>query len=195
MILSDEGIRAALKSGEIEISPPPDADQYSPSAVDLVIGDQFQAWNPEVLAVKGTKHELDLEEYKYPLAARVYLRNLDLEKDGCFILPPFNKLPSHILAKTQERIHLNPSAKLAARVEGRSSLARLGLIVHLTAPTIHAGFRGTITLEIINHGPFFLKMKPGKTRICQLIFERLETVPGMTIATQFLDQNTPSGVK
>jgi dCTP deaminase len=155
MILSDEGIRAALKSGEIEISPSPEADQYTTSAVDLVIGDQFQAWNPEVLAVKGTKHELDLEEYKYPLAARAYLRNLDLEKDGCFILPPFAVLPSHILAKTKEQIRLNPGAKLAARVEGRSSLARLGLIVHLTAPTIHAGFCGTITLEIIITVRFF----------------------------------------
>lgn len=195
MILSDEGIRNALKLGEIQISPPPEADQFTTSAVDLVIGDQFQAWDPEILAVKGTKHELDLEEYQYPLAAKAYLRALEPEKDGSFVLPPFARSPNHILAKTKEKIFLNPAAKLAARVEGRSSLARLGLIVHLTAPTIHAGFSGTITLEIINHGPFFLKMTPGKTRICQLIFERLETVPGITIATQFQGQNTPSGIK
>lgn len=186
--------RAALESGEIEISPPPAADQFTTSAVDLVIGNQFQAWNSEILSVKGTKHELNLEEYQYPIAANAYLRNLELEKDGCFVLPPFSALPSHILAKTRERIYLNPTARLAARVEGRSSLARLGLIVHLTAPTIHAGFNGTITLEIINHGPFFLKMTPGKTRICQLILERLETPPEAAIATQFQNQNTPSGI-
>jgi dCTP deaminase len=194
MILSDEGIRAALDVKQIEILPLPEPDQYTTSAVDLVLGDQFQAWNEEILAVQGTKHELNLEEHKYQLTARAYLRNLELEKDGCFVFPPFRVLPSHILAKTRERINLKPSSRLAARVEGRSSLARLGLIVHLTAPTIHAGFDGTLTLEMINHGPFYLRMRPGKTRICQLIFERLEAEPKGEIATQFQGQSSPSGV-
>jgi dCTP deaminase len=48
-----------------------------------------------------------------------------------------------MLAITRERVHLNKSSyKLAAGVEGRTSLARIGIIVHLTAPTIHAGFNG-----------------------------------------------------
>lgn len=194
MILSDQGIKSALKDKQIEIDPTPGDDQYTTSAVDLVLGDQFQAWNDEILGVQGTRHELNLEEHRYQLTSRAYLRNLELEKDGSFIFPPFRALPSHILAKTRERIHLRPGAKLAARVEGRSSLARLGVIVHLTAPTIHAGFNGTITLEMINHGPFYLRMSPGKTRICQLIFERLETEPVGQISTQFQGQKTPSGI-
>jgi dCTP deaminase len=195
MILSDDGIKSALQRGDIEIDPTPQADQYTTSAVDLVLGEQFQAWNDDILNVKGTKHELDLEEHNYQITARAYLRSLDLEKDKTIVLPPFRILPSHILAKTRERIHLKVGSKLAARVEGRSSLARLGIVVHLTAPTIHAGFTGTITLEMINHGPFYLKMTPGKTRICQLIFERLESEPVGPIATQFQGQSTPSGVK
>src|SRR6185437_7785559 len=150
MILSDQGIKTALEQGQIEITPPPSDDFYTTSAVDLTIGDQFQAWNDEILGVRGTRHELDLEEHQYQLTSRAYIRNLQLDRDGKFVFPPFSALPSHILAKTHEKIHLKAGSRLAARVEGRSSLARLGVIVHLTAPTIHAGFNGTITLEMIN---------------------------------------------
>jgi dCTP deaminase len=195
MILSDQGIKAALERGQIEITPIPDEDLYTTSAVDLTLGDQFQAWNGQILSVPGTRLELNLEEHQYQLTSRAYIQMLPLENDGTFVFPPFNKLPSHILAKTRQKVHLKPEARLAARVEGRSSLARLGLIVHLTAPTIHAGFNGTITLEMINHGPFWLRITPGKTRICQLIFERLESEPEGTIATQFQGQSTPAGTR
>ena len=94
---------------------------------------------------------------------------------------------------TRESVHLKPGSKLAARVEGRSSLARLGLVVHLTAPTIHANFNAPITLEMINHGPFYLRLVPGKTRVCQLIFERLETEPAEDIKTEFQHQTSPAG--
>ncbi|MDO8794033.1 MAG: hypothetical protein Q7J25_05380 [Vicinamibacterales bacterium] len=53
----------------------------------------------------------------------------------------------------------------------RSSLARLGLMVHLTAPTIHAGFNGNITLEVINHGPFHLKLVPKTIEACVIARE------------------------
>src|SRR5262249_40241594 len=60
--------------------------------------------------------------------------------------------------------------RLAARVEGKSSLARLGLVIHMTAPTIHADFEGRIRLEMMNHGAVPIRLWPGM-RICQLIFE------------------------
>jgi dCTP deaminase len=66
-------------------------------------------------------------------------------------------------------------------------------MVHLTAPTIHAGFDGFITLEVINHGPFDLKLVPHKTVMCQYIFERLEQAPGKKITTAFQGQTTPTG--
>jgi dCTP deaminase len=82
-----------------------------------------------------------------------------------------------VLAMTREKVHLKPGSKLAARVEGRSSLARIGLVVHLTAPIIHTNFNASITLEMINHGPFLLRLVPHKTVICQLIVEQLESEP------------------
>ena len=157
MILSNEGIKRALTAGDLEISPTPEEDQYTTSAVDLFLGTQFQGWNENILDVQGTKVELDLSKQDYQKTARAYLRKLDLERDGSFVCPPFRLVPSHVLANTRERINLKPSSRLAARVEGRSSMARLGLVVHLTAPTIHAGFQGPITLEMINYGPFSSK--------------------------------------
>ena len=80
---------------------------------------------------------------------------------------------------------------LAARIEGKSSRARFGLLVHFTAPTIHAGWDGRITLEIMCLGSMPLKLYPGLP-ICQLIIEEVagEPTPG---ASQFQHQRTPSG--
>ena len=75
-----------------------------------------------------------------------------------------------ILGRTKEVVKLPPTSRVAARVEGKSSLARLGLIVHFTAPTIHSGFNNSIRLEIMNHGPLPVRLRAGM-RICQLIFE------------------------
>jgi dCTP deaminase len=81
-------------------------------------------------------------------------------------------LPVHrlVLGWTAEYVHLPIDSRLAARIEGKSSLSRIGVGVHITAPTIHAGFDGQIRLEIINHGYLPVTLKAGM-RICQLIFE------------------------
>lgn len=195
MILSNEGIQRLVAAGAIEISPAPEPHQYQTSSVDLYLGNQFTGWDPRILGVKGAKVELDLAEQNYQTTARAYSVSLDLEKDGCFIFPPYSVKPSHILATTRERIFLKPESKLAARVEGRSSLARLGVVVHLTAPVIHAGFNGHITLEMINYGPFYLKLVPEKTKICQLVFEFLESDPLGETTSQFQGQTDPTGLK
>ena len=118
---------------------------------------------------------------------------MKLESDGSFLFPPYEQKRMHVLEITQERVHLKPGSRLAGRVEGRSSLARIGLTVHLTAPTIHTAFNGQITLEMINYSPFTLKLIPASTRICQLIFERLESPPSREIQTAFQHQTEPSG--
>jgi dCTP deaminase len=97
-----------------------------------------------------------------------------------------------VLGTTLERIHLPEEGRIAARVEGKSTLARLGFVVHMTAPTIHSGFRGVITLEILNFGLYPLRLKPG-ARICQLIFERVGEVPLLGQTTQYQDQAKASG--
>ncbi|HXA05438.1 MAG TPA: dCTP deaminase [Bryobacteraceae bacterium] len=195
MILSNDGIRRALEQGALEISPAPSDTQYTTSAVDLFLGDEFHVWDVEKLKFEGFKPQLDLSRQEFAKTARAFLIPLRKESDGSVIFPPFREHPWHILAITRERIHLNRNFKLAARVEGRSSLARIGIIVHLTAPTIHAGFNGKITLEMINFSPFYLRMVPNETQICQLIVERLESEPTLEIQTAFQGQTLPSGEK
>jgi dCTP deaminase len=195
MILSNDGIKRALEQGALEISPTPSDTQYTTSAVDLFLGEEFHVWDLEKLKFEGFKPQLDLSQQKFAKTARAFLIPLKKEGDGSVIFPPFREHPWHILAITRERVHLNRNFKLAARVEGRSSLARIGIVVHLTAPTIHAGFNGKITLEMINFSPFYLRMVPNETQICQLIVERLESEPTLEIQTAFQGQTLPSGEK
>jgi dCTP deaminase len=195
MILSNDGIKKALGNGALEISPAPDETQYTTSAVDLHLGEEFNVWDEGKLNVKGFKGQLDLSEQSFNETAKAFLVPLKKEDDGSVIFPPYKEHPWHMLAITRERIHLNRDHRLAARVEGRSSLARIGIVVHLTAPTIHAGFAGKITLEMINFSPFYLKLVPNKTRICQLIIEMLESDPTTEIKTAFQNQTVPSGEK
>lgn len=96
------------------------------------------------------------------------------------------------MAWTKERVSLHLHAKIAARVEGKSSLARLGIGVHVTAPTIHAGFKGQIRLEMINHGRIPLRLRPGM-KICQLIFEQTLGTPSAGYSGRFQDQSDALG--
>ncbi|MGD0511380.1 MAG: hypothetical protein ABSA33_06095 [Candidatus Micrarchaeaceae archaeon] len=90
--------------------------------------------------------------------------------------------------KTEENIELPIHSRLAARVEGKSSLARLGIGIHVTAPTIHAGFRGPIQLEICNHGVLQVKLMAAM-RVCQLIFEQTLGTPDKGYTGQFYGQS------
>jgi dCTP deaminase len=193
MILSDRGINEALDKGELEIDPKPKADQYTTSAVDLSIGSSFKCWDYKKITTQGVTVTLNLAEQRFFSTAAAFMVPMNLESDGSFLFPPFKDKPIHVLGITRERINLKLGSQLAARVEGRSSLARIGLIVHLTAPTIHAGFNAPITLEMINYSPFTLKFVPNETRLCQIIFERLESPPLSDIRTGFQGQTEPSG--
>ena len=195
MILSDNGIKHALASGQIEIDPPPEKVHYSPSAVDILLGDAstFRRWPTTLGTTPGLRLVLDLAEQQSAVTARNYLESVNPESDGSILLPPYAIEPRILLCQTLQRIHLKSESKLAARVEGRSGVARLGLMVHLTAPTIHATFNATITLEMVNHGPFYLKLVPRRTIICQFVFERLETVPDAPLDSAFQSQTNPTG--
>ena len=91
-----------------------------------------------------------------------------------------------VLEYTREYIELPPT--LAARIEGKSGPARRGLMVHLTAPTVQAGWHGQLQLEMYNVGPATLLLTPG-TAICQLILEQV-TDP-QRYGGQFQGQGTP----
>jgi dCTP deaminase len=112
--------------------------------------------------------------------------------DG-FLLAP----GEFVLGWTAEKIQLPHRSRIAARVEGKSSLARLGLGVHVTAPTIHAGFgykdkepavEGLeLQLEIWNIGKFPIVLDPG-IAICQLIFELVDGTPEKGYEGRFTTQ-------
>jgi len=187
LILCDHHIVAALEQGRLVIEPRPGAEQFASSAVDLRVGDDFHVWK-KALAAAGTRHHIDLD--------RVNLRDLDdlmdplpPTPDGTVVIPPGQL----VLVRTLEWVHFPLAGRLAARVEGRSKQARLGLTAHVTAPTVHCGFFGNITLEIVNHGPFWLEVRPNQTRLCQLIVEEVSDVPEREGSRSFSGQATPLG--
>ena len=169
MILSDVDIKKAIEEKKIIVTPQPDDNQISSSSLDLRIGDEFKEYDQGLVGQGGVGIVIDYSDFNFTEFSRKYLRDLSKEGDGSIIIKP----KAFILAKTYERISLPIESQIAARIEGRSSVARLGLVVHLSAPTIHARFTANITLEIINHGHTYIRIDPRKDRICQLIFEQL----------------------
>lgn len=121
-VLSDKGIKAALQRGEITITPTPGDEQYTTSAVDLYLDGEFRQWDKKRLKeVPGGSLVLDLASQEFSITADAFLQQAHLEPDGSFILRP----DEFVLAVTRERIELKRSVSIAARVEGRSSLAHL----------------------------------------------------------------------
>jgi len=190
LILSDREIEAALAAGDIEVQPPPESLQYATSALDLFLdGDMYEHKTPEDLRAGepcGVEREaiVAVDEITWKEFSARYTKPVPPQDDGSFVVRP----GEFVLGRTREWVGLKPTAKIAARVEGRSTLARLGLAVHITAPTIHAGFAGRIVLEMFNFGQFRLRLRPGRLHVCQLIFERLGQEPKGEIRTGFHGQ-------
>ena len=114
-------------------------------------------------------------------------RKVEMTEQYGFLMQP----GGFILGSTAERLEL--SSSLAARVEGRSSLARLGLAVHVTAGFIDPGFRGHITLELKNLGPRSILLRPG-LQVAQLAFDRLEQRAANPYQGVFQNQTTDRGL-
>ena len=193
MILSNVDIHEALDHGWLKIHPEPmprklgDAPGKCPfqtSAVDLRLGTEIAYFK------EGIPAQIDLRQGDFNALFGPMSETRTLTDDQPYVLKP-RKL---VLGKTLERIELPllPSGvSLAARVEGKSSYARCGLLVHFTAPTVHAGFAGTITLELINLGPLDIALYPAMP-ICQLIIEQVSGIPFRN-DSQFQNQVRPGG--
>lgn len=187
MILSDIEIKREIDAGRISIDPRPIEEQFTTSAVDLRLSDELirpktrkEIQNGEP---PGVRHDMSIDAESIDVVEwlRRYGEQVTKENDGAFVLEP----QQFVVGRTLEMIGL--PRDIAARVEGRSTLARIGLTVHMTAPTIHAGFSGRITLEICNFGPLPLRLKPGLP-VCQLIFERVGRAAEGPVRTKWLDQ-------
>ena len=179
MILTDREIKIALEKKQITIDPLPDeATSYQSTAVDLTLSPIVRIFKE---GVSGIHFDPGSEDYDYKSVIEMVTTREELTSH--FTLVP----QALLLAWTNETIDIPNNSRLAARVEGKSSLSRLGVGIHLTAPTIHAGFAGTIQLEVVNHGLTAVILRPGM-RICQLIFELTFGTPAKGYSGQFLGQ-------
>ena len=156
MILSDRDIRAELAAGRIVIDPyVPEAVQ--PSSVDIHLGNRFRVFRNNRTAV------IDPREDQPELTELV-----EIVGDEPFILHP----GEFVLGATFERVALPDD--LVARLEGKSSLGRLGLLIHSTAGYVDPGWEGTLTLELSNVANLPIKLYDGM-KIGQISFQRLSS--------------------
>jgi dCTP deaminase len=183
MILTDREIQIFLANKQISITPEPIATRYSSTSVDLTLAKQIRVWTFD--QIKKTRGEIvtPWPKFIYKQFRDKYTKRIDISSDTGYVLEP----NAFVLAWTHEKIVLPNYSRIAARVEGKSSLARIGLAVHNTAPTIHAGFKGPIQLELCNHGPVSIRLTPDMP-ICQLIFELTFGTPAKGYSGMFLGQ-------
>ena len=146
MLLSDHDIRDAIDSGRLGIDPY-DASLVQPSSIDVRMDKFFRVFNNSKYTHIDPKQEMpDLTS------------EVEVPEGEAFVLHP----GEFVLASTLE--HFTLPADLAGRLEGKSSLGRLGLLTHSTAGFIDPGFSGHITLELSNVANLPITLWPGMKR-------------------------------
>jgi dCTP deaminase len=154
-VLSDGTIRRLVAEGHVLIDPWDEA-MVQPASVDLRLGTSFRVFhNHRITAIDLAEPPRNLTEL------------VEVEDDESFVIHP----GEFVLGRTQEHVELPDD--IVARIEGKSSLGRLGLIVHATAGFVDPGFKGTLTLEITNLTRVPIILWPGKP-IAQLSFMALD---------------------
>lgn len=160
MILSDKDMKERLKDGSIVIDPILDPDlQIQPASIDLRLADEFVVYNLSHMTCIDPRD---------PETVQKYTRTVKVEEGEAFVLHP----GEFVLGSTFEWVEI--PADLVARVEGRSSIGRIAVVVHATAGFIDPGFHGRITLELSNLGRVAVKLYPGM-RISQLVFHTMSS--------------------
>ncbi|MET8555874.1 dCTP deaminase [Streptomyces sp. NPDC004959] len=156
MLLSDKDIRAEIDAGRVRIDPF-DESMIQPSSVDVRLDRYFRVFeNHRYPHIDPAVEQVDLT------------RQVSPEGDEPFILHP----GEFVLASTYEVVTLPDN--LASRLEGKSSLGRLGLVTHSTAGFIDPGFSGHVTLELSNLATLPIKLWPGM-KIGQLCLFQLSS--------------------
>ena len=156
MIFSDLSIKAALADGRIEIDPYEEA-HVQPSSVDLRVASTFRVFaNHLYPCINPRQHQENLTSLH------------EVEPGDHFILHP----GEFALGATLERVRLGDD--VVARLEGKSSLGRLGLMIHSTAGFVDPGFNGHLTLELSNVAQLPITIYP-QMRIGQISFYQMTT--------------------
>ncbi|NCB60553.1 MAG: dCTP deaminase, partial [Gammaproteobacteria bacterium] len=152
MRLCDRDIEQHLEEGKIVIEPRPDSSRISGVSVDVLLGNEFrvfQAHTAPYIDLSGPKEEVSAAIDRV-MSDEIYINDGDV-----FILHPGELA----LAVTYESVTLPDN--IVGWLDGRSSLARLGLMVHVTAHRIDPGWSGRIVLEFYNGGRLPLALRPG----------------------------------
>jgi len=156
MVLSDRDILKALEAGRIKIDPAPDIEkQLGSISVDFRLGTTFMVFEHSRHSYIDPRHPQSIGEA---------MRTIEVREDEPFIMQPGD----FALASTMESLELDDD--VLARLEGRSSIARLGITVHSTAAVFEPGWVGTATMELSNLGRMAVALYPGM-RICAFSFE------------------------
>lgn len=184
MILSDRDIKSSLATGKIKLNPAPDfKTQLGSSSIDLKLGSVFRVFN------HNRTPYLDLKDPKTLIDITT---EVVVSEGSAFTLHP----REFALAMTEEYVQMPDD--LVGRLEGRSSIGRLGVIVHSTAATIDAGFAGNITLELANMGMIPVMLYPGM-RICSISFETLSSAAEVPyhkkVSAKYVGQQKPLASK
>jgi dCTP deaminase len=154
LVLSDRDIQAAVNAGDLVIEPFAE-DALQPASVDIRLGAEFRVFR---------NHRESYIDVREPVANLTELETV--EPDQAFVLHP----GEFVLGTTLERVRLPDD--LVARVEGKSSLGRLGLLVHATAGYVDPGWDGHLTMELSNVANLPIRLYSGM-KIGQLSFLRL----------------------
>jgi dCTP deaminase len=165
MKLSDRDIVIALQQQRINIEPMPTDNKIKGISVDLRLDNRFRVFNDHTapfIDLSGPREQVQA------LLDKVMGNEIIIEQDQAFFLHPGELA----LASTLESITIPDD--LVGWLDGRSSLARLGLMVHVTAHRIDPGWQGQIVLEIFNSGKLPLALRPGMD-ICAINFETLSS--------------------
>lgn len=184
MVLSDQDIRKSIDQGLIKIAPVPDFDsQLGSCSLDLRLGTKFRVFNHNMTPFIDPYDSKSLEGL---------MSEIEVARDATFTLHPGEL----VLAMTVEHITLPDN--IIGTLEGRSSIGRLGVVVHSTANTIDAGFRGNIVLELANMGKIPVLLHPDM-RICAVSFHQLSTPAQIPyyrkLTAKYSDQNSPVASK
>lgn len=159
VILSDVSLREAIDAGRIVIDPFDDV-AVQPSSIDVRVDALFRVFR---------NHTAGIIDVKTDMTGLTEL--VEIPADGVFMLHP----GEFVLGSTLERVAVPDD--LVARIEGKSSLGRLGLLIHSTAGFVDAGFDGHITLELANVASLPITIYPGM-KIGQLSFMEMTTPAG-----------------
>ena len=156
MLLSDRDILAEINAGRVTLDPY-DSSMIQPSSIDVRLDKFFRVFdNHKYAAIDPAVEQPDLT------------RLVEVGRDEPFVLHP----GEFVLGSTYESVSLPDD--VAARLEGKSSLGRLGLLTHSTAGFIDPGFEGNVTLELSNTATLPINLWPGM-KIGQLCFFRLSS--------------------